>query len=400
MFDSIIIRRQRRFDGDGPIDLGLLAEALLFYGSVTVVADQGMLKQIVNDVGPDVLLELMDIGALSIDYLGDNIGIQTKNANTAREEHDPIFYSIPRMSLKSVSKQLFADAFGDSSKSRSLANKFSRQIEILSHEPKLRDEIIEDFNDSRYVQTAVEHLIRVYAPTYQHTGDVEFRLTMKGKSLIAQSNIDFPALNDAYHKTVSPQHSSMSPAYLLSHLFEVRRDVYLAARYEAEIATDAVNSRVFSLKYEDVINRRTRSDAALTLFQEFVLDDARAIRETINSGSRSFSELLKVVEKSARFKKWLAGKPEDAQLVKEYFREISAGSWIEKLPVRSARWVLFTGIGMLVDLAGAAGLGTATATLANIGLSGADSFILDKLLRGWKPNQFVDGPLKQFAEKE
>lgn len=400
MFESLLIRRQRRFDVKNPIDLGMLAEALLFYGSVKVVADQAMLKQMLNEIGPDLLIEFLDRGALSIDYLGVNIGIQTKNTNTAFEEHDPIFYSVPRFSLKTYSRQVLTDSLGNTSNSRLLANKFSKRVGILSHDHSLRDDIIDDFNDSDYVESSIDHLIKIYAPDYRHKGRIVFRLKKKGKFLTANTNIDFSALNQAYHKRVSPTHSSMSSAYLLSHLFEVRRDIYLATRYESEIATDAINSRLLSLKYEDLTKRRIRSEHSLELFQDFVLDDARAIREAINSGSQSFSDLLRVVDKASRFKEWLTGKPEDAQLVKDYFREISTETWIDKLPIRSARWVLFTGVGMLIDLAGAQGIGTAAATATNIALSGADNFILNKILRGWKPNQFVDGPLAVFSKRQ
>jgi hypothetical protein len=38
----------------------------------------------------------------------------------------------------------------------------------------------------------------------------------------------------------------------------------------------------------------------------------------------------------------------------------------------------------------------AAGAAVGVGLSAADTFLLDKLLKGWKPNQFVEGPLKEF----
>jgi hypothetical protein len=43
---------------------------------------------------------------------------------------------------------------------------------------------------------------------------------------------------------------------------------------------------------------------------------------------------------------------------------------------------------LLTPLAGAA---------VGIGLSAGDYFLLDKVIKGWKPNQFVNGPLKDFV---
>lgn len=63
----------------------------------------------------------------------------------------------------------------------------------------------------------------------------------------------------------------------------------------------------------------------------------------------------------------------------------------DKLPTKTARFMIFEGIGITLDLLGAGGIGTTIAT----GLSFADSFLLDKMInRKWKPNQFIDNTLK------
>ena len=51
---------------------------------------------------------------------------------------------------------------------------------------------------------------------------------------------------------------------------------------------------------------------------------------------------------------------------------------------------------MALDALGAHGIGTAT----GVAISAADAFLLDRLLKGWKPNQFIDDSLKKFAMKE
>jgi hypothetical protein len=37
-------------------------------------------------------------------------------------------------------------------------------------------------------------------------------------------------------------------------------------------------------------------------------------------------------------------------------------------------------------------------TIAATALSAGDTFLLDKLLKGWKPNHFIEGPLRQFLK--
>jgi hypothetical protein len=41
------------------------------------------------------------------------------------------------------------------------------------------------------------------------------------------------------------------------------------------------------------------------------------------------------------------------------------------------------------------GIGTAV----GLGLSVGDAFLLDKIIKGWKPNVFVENELKNFVEE-
>ena len=182
----------------------------------------------------------------------------------------------------------------------------------------------------------------------------------------------------------------------MSHLFNVRSDIQFCTNYEAEIATDSVNSLVLNLKYADLLERRNVSDNAIKLFQDFVFDDARAIGAAFVGGNRNCRDLIELLEKANKFKSWLKDRDPDASLIKEYYKEITSDSWVDKLPAKSVRWSVFTGIGMGVDALGAGGLGTA----AGLAISAADSFMLDKLMKGWKPNQFVEKELTCFVENK
>jgi hypothetical protein len=122
----------------------------------------------------------------------------------------------------------------------------------------------------------------------------------------------------------------------------------------------------------------------IALFQEIHLDDARAIREAINSGERSFSEFLPILKRAHRFKQWLADRNPDANLMKEYYEAALADSWANKLPAKGIRYVF----------AAAAGFANPAAGLA---IGAANDFLVDRIVRGWRPNQFVEGPLRKFT---
>jgi hypothetical protein len=65
---------------------------------------------------------------------------------------------------------------------------------------------------------------------------------------------------------------------------------------------------------------------------------------------------------------------------------------LEKLPSKSIRWSFFTGAGIITDIAATGGI----ATLVGLGLSALDTFYLDKLISGWKPNQFIEEEVKKL----
>ena len=102
--------------------------------------------------------------------------------------------------------------------------------------------------------------------------------------------------------------------------------------------------------------------------------------------------MLPLLDKAAKFSGWLRGQKQDADLVQEYYKKVTEQSWINKLPNKIMRWALFTGIGLSIDMAGASGVGTS----AGLAVSAFDTFLLEKLMSGWKPNQFIEGPLRTF----
>jgi hypothetical protein len=147
-------------------------------------------------------------------------------------------------------------------------------------------------------------------------------------------------------------------------------------------------------KFLDLIRRRERDAAELDLFQEKVLPEGRKVREVINSGEASFADILPVIQKGRKFKDWLGARNPDESLLTEYFSEISKTSWIQSLPVKTFRWMTTGGLG----IAAAAAFSPVAGTLAGLGLAAIDAFLIDQLLKGWRPDQFVDGSLTNFIE--
>jgi hypothetical protein len=77
MFERISFRHQTSTGADGPLDLGMLLECMLFYQSTNVIADHSILEQLLREIGIDEIAELADEQLLKVIYTESMTGIQT-----------------------------------------------------------------------------------------------------------------------------------------------------------------------------------------------------------------------------------------------------------------------------------------------------------------------------------
>ncbi len=390
MFERLVIRQRSSGSLGKPLDLGVLAEALVFYSDVRLVANPAVLPVLLRAEPPEVLIELVEQGFLKLVYESDELMIMTENSGTSAEVHNPVSGHLERFELEAVLETNLIEIYGKTGKARRVANRLKRNIEVIQYPQKFTTEAKQELLDHRYVEDSVAMLLRTYVPEYQ--GPVQFRTSQYENKLIVKSDIVFPEANRFYHQRIPASHSTLSPAYLLAHLLSVKADLHFAARYESEIAIDDINASIIRQHFGHLFSRLEASHQPVAAFQDFVFDDARAIAEAVRQGSCRLADLLPILPKAAKFKEWLRSEAPQHNLVKAYFREVVTPTWLDKLPSKTVRWLLFTSTGIGLDAIGAGGLGTIT----GLGLSATDAFLLDKVLKGWRPNQFVDDHLRKL----
>jgi hypothetical protein len=393
MFEAICIRNQN--EGKNPIDIGFLAEALLFYQQVRIIGNDSAVEQLVKQCGAETLIELLKGGFLKISYQTMNAAMQTLNTNSPNEIHSPIFFSAPRLALQNVAPKVFTEVTGRSGKGRRLGNRFIALVDSIPKTDTIGRAFEEDLSLENYINKAVVKFLSIHVPEYQIPQPFEFRIIKQEKGYSVRTNIDFPRVNYFYHKRVSVTHSTLTPAYILARLFGVQENLFFSSLYSAELAVSSESSFLLQTKINDVLDRRKSSREQISSFQDFIFNNGYKLREAINAGEKSFADLLKLLDKATKFKSWLKNQKPDENLCKNYLREATASTWIEKLPAKSMRWPLFTGAGIAADSIGAGGIGTAI----GVGLSAADAFLVDKIINGWKPNHFINDHLVKFLNE-
>ena len=117
--------------------------------------------------------------------------------------------------------------------------------------------------------------------------------------------------------------------------------------------------------------------------------------EAVNKKHIDLDSLIAVLKKSQKFKQWILGIEPEQGLIKSYYAEVTKKTVVDKLPGKSARWGIFTGAGLIADAVATGGFGTAV----GLGLGALDTFFLDKLISGWKPNLFIEDDVKKLLQK-
>lgn len=391
MFESIIYKNAI---GHGPlIDIGALAEGLIFYDRVAIVGNSGTLKDILGRVQPFILLSLLRDGRIEFHYLSDQTGVSTTPTSNGRSRHDLICISSPEHTIEKVGKQSFKDAAGNTGQARVGASQFTRLLRPFDHAGFDQRAVLESLSDNISTEASVESLIRIAAPDYKHSEALRFKIERQNEGFYVDTNIDFAKLNESYHKVVSAEHSTVTEAYILALLQGAYQATYYAGTLNSEIAVAPIEQVIQAKAVEAIVRRHTQSKNQIERFADLTLADAHAISEAVNSGAVSFASVVKLLDSADKFRHWLREQPADAALLRAYYQEAIKDSWAEKLPTKSARWGVFTGLGLVVDALGAGGA-------AGVAISAIDTFLIDKLIKGWKPHQFVEGELRPLFEKK
>ncbi|MGH8785670.1 MAG: hypothetical protein ACREYA_11370 [Cupriavidus necator] len=298
-------------------------------------------------------------------------------------------FSSPDHTIEKVGPAAFREAAGGTAQSRVGASQFTKLLRPLDHSGFDQASVLQALADNLATTTSVEALIRTITPEFNYSSDLHFNIERESEGFYVDTNIDFFRLNELYHKVVPPAHSSITEAYILALLQGAYEATYFAGALNSEVAVHPIERVVQAKAVEAIVRRHKHSASQIEAFTDLTLADGHAIREAVNSGAVSSASVAKLLDSADKFRHWLQKQPADASLIRAYYQETVKDSWAEKLPAKSMRWGVFTGLGLTADALGAGGLGTA----AGMAISAVDSFLTDKLIQGWKPHQFVEGDL-------
>lgn len=391
MFEHVVLRRA---EGGTPVTVGQIAESLLYYQKVHVVIDRSTLFQLVKQIGIDNLKSLLKRSELSAVYCEENLGTHTKSVGVTLF-HDYLAFSLSggqSTKLNSPEERMTYELERQGTP-RKVAREFSKWF--TSHIPMrkytgnhfVKDGIPAaarlDLSDADFVQNAIREAIAALSDGQTVDNGLQFELMRTGQGYCAFSNIDFDAINKR-RADMMPPLEPVTVAHLLSNILDARADLATAAYYGGDFVTSSVTSAIIRTRYSEMLRRSQLNVESRQQFVDVILTDSPSLSEAIDAGERSINDFFRLLDKSGRFRNWLGAVHPDENLVRAYIREITSEPLVQGAAPKTLRYALTTALGFVNSLAG-------------VVAGGADSFVIDKLFSGWRPNHFVIKELAPFV---
>lgn len=394
MLERICIGSETLEDNLRPLNIGEIAESMLYYGDVRLIVDQAGLNQLIREIPYDDLFRALSEGSLAVTYVKSMVAIHTDNTGTANELHRPVTVSIPSIHLPNLLDEAFQQLGLPLDKAQNRRRAISRYFDQSYIEPSAIEAVKSDIENTDLLASVVPSILRGMTKYGPPQSNVDFHVSKSGEFYKVESNIDFDKLQIGATGDVATDSSGSKTAQLLVKLAKAREVLSWSSIYDADIKSDSVSELILEAQLNPVLGRSLHNEKEIVTLTAATIE-GRNISDAVNSGRRTFGEVLDLLGAAAEFKNWISGRPNDANLLAEYVAEIDRISWIESVPTKSLRWALLLAGGVGLTAAGAP---LVAATVTTAALSGFDQLLIERLFRGWRPNQFVYRHLSPFTD--
>ncbi len=374
--------------GNTKLDSGHLAELLLFYKSVNIVINKFMLDDLLSYCDLETLYELVKSKRLNI-YIRDNyIG----GAKYNEDRYNIQVYTAKGENYKTILYKSINKILNNSTKAVNWQDKFLEFVNPFIIAPEDVNMIREEFTNEDYIKRCLEKTIQYHISDYSLPNNTELRFESGEpfndlETLKLITNYNFDEINSIFQKINVP--AVVNPPSLLLSVSSSLLDLNVSNNFNSHVLSSRLSDNLIALKYDDIVNKNKGILDGIELFQEVIMPEYSKVGDIIRSKGKSFKDLLLILEKAEKFKNWLDNIDDNRDIINEYYNKISEKTWLQSIPGKISRLLIFVASGPILD----AMLGAPVISLV---LSTIDQFLIEKIGNGWKPNRFIDDELKPF----
>jgi len=394
MFDRIFIKKNKI--SDTSVDLGKLCEAILFYDKTDFLLDKFTVSQFVKTIDLEKLKEYSSNGIINLHLRNSAIGI-INFEKRGKMGVGPVITKSHAFNLTPFVHQSYLEVLGDKKQASIKTDEFLELCSPLEYTDGFQNILESECEDAVLLTSQLKVYLNSYLPqldlsSLQLIIEDKIDTPMGVPVYIFKSSINLDELNEKYFKLMPDGHFFDWSSFLLNSN-ESSGDINIASQFNAEIYTDIMHYPYIQNRVEEIVKKVSKSEKDINTFENIILEHYKPIRDSINSGEKSFLDFTEIIDKSLKFKMWLKEVENDSSLLAQYYEAVTKGSWIDKKAIKAARFCFFTAFGILGDaLTGGIPIGSLVSSLS-------DNYLVPKLAAGWKPNQFIDDEVKPFLPK-
>ena len=379
---------------NGKLDKGSLCESLLFFEKTHLIIDNATLGTLINADFLDDLIAMLKAGYMSANFSPQSPALHTSNTDGLREH----FFTVikiggdqknPNMRNPELLESQLVRLSGNKDRTKKQYRQLAKLItfeDIPDHNlPRLARD---DITDPHIANEVARLALRNFGVPDE---EIKFSkidvMQLNDNKFVITTDIDF----DKIRKYVpEDEKATFGQNHLFPAISDARFDIGVAATHNSAFVGNENNEVILNLIFQRILGARFNAKNAPRKIYDFISVATPSVREVINSGERSPTDFIKLMEKSESFRRWLSRQNPSADLITEMLREKSNTGWLETLPAKTMRFGLFTGLGMLAE---------PFAPGASVAFGAADTFLLQRLGVSWRPHYFVENDLRGFLEK-
>ncbi len=363
---------------------GRIMEDLLLYNQVVIpTVDYAVIVPLVHWLGANLVREMLESDALSfvrfrggLGYIGNGVGLALYEIHAGRRRAEPWIVKAARSTPEgAVILQL--------------NNRLKGLDDELIH-------ILGRFVEICTVDTALpEFTQKVEAETYRD---------ILGSDLLRDHfsvrNTHLKSLSGLQPDQMRTFTSMVKPAVAGDEINTTLRlgmlnlEAYLA---EEAGTRDMVTDRGFGRLLDAKIERFTGGAKSRGSFSHLVaLEQLPDIAASIADGKGDLAKIWKFrnTRNAGEFREWFdeVGPADHDAVLREYGKALKAGGLFGSGPRKIIRFIVVQGVGLVLS----AVTGGLAGIAASVGLSASDSFLLERVRRGYSPRYFIDDLRHKF----
>lgn len=393
MFEKIVLRQS---ESGKTITIGEVAQAMLFYKNVHLILDRTTVFNFVKSLGTKGVLGLLSRDGVTAIYIEEELSVHNISLKYSHFDLSAITVMSDQsgVPLKSPQERLAVQLVLFNQISKSEATSFSHKfLNIVRHRSYLSDYFVtggvlkaamSEFSDNSLLHESIRKIFE-HVTGSKEIGSFGFEFKQTKQGFTINTDLNFTKLIEK--ATTFKAAADFKLQNMLLELLIAKVDTNMAAFYNGDIYTSSLATDIITIRQKALLSKVVKEIEDIKLFEEIIIKEAAPVKALLNNGHRSFDEFLTLLDKSDKFRSWAQDTDNDKKLVTEYLTDINKMSWIEKSSTKNLRFLIATTWGFLEPVSGMA-------------VSAIDAFYLEKVIKGWRPNHFVEKELSTFSNSK